>query len=158
MVQQSPPNAITVQLSHDIVSLGDYNMAPWEGVRGLALTIRATVGVGPGLASVQNVSLQAKWESYLHSSVPMMFQDLGQVPVLAVTSLAPVPAASTALPSYPGLAQLRITASANGTPIQIHSPRGVGNDVVMWFYIVEKEAALSLALLARLVAKQPGGG
>lgn len=149
MAQQTPQQSITVQLTHDLVVIGDYTLNYWEGVRGKLIQCRATVGIGPGLASILNVTLEPTCLYYLNTQSPFMHtmhSGVAPVTIPAVTSLQPIVVPFTVYFVYPGLVVLRITAKAGGTPVPIHSMRGVANEFDAYFYVVEREAAIQTAV------------
>jgi hypothetical protein len=146
MVQQIPQQSITIQLTHDLVKFVQYTLGAGEAIRGFPVIWHATVGVGPGLASVLNVMLQPRVEYYVNTPSPLMQTESAPVAIPGVTSIAPVVVNIPTVPSYPGLARLRITAQAGGMPILIHSIKGPSFEFNSWFYIIERESAILVAL------------
>jgi len=146
MVQQTPQQSITIQLTHDLVQIAGYSLGYWEGFRGGLIQCQVTVGVGPGLASVLNVTLEPTLGCYINTQSPFMNSSLAPVTIPGVASISPISVNIPVQPLYPGLGVLRITAKAGGVRIPIHSVRGVSFAFNTWFYIVEREAVVQVAL------------
>jgi hypothetical protein len=133
-------------LTHDLVKFAQYTLGYWEAIRGFPVTWHAAVGVGPGLASVLNVILQPRFEYYINTPSPFMYTESAPVAIPGITSIAPVVVDILTVPSYPGLARLHITAQAGGIPVLIHSIKGSSYEFDTWFYIIERESAILIAL------------
>lgn len=146
MALQIPQQSITIQLTHDPVVFAQYPLGYWEGIRGVPVTCHVAVGVGPGLTTMLNVVLQPRFDYYINTASPLMQTEFAPVAIPGVTSIAPVVVDILATPSYPGLARLRLTAQAGGLPILIHSTKGSSYEFDIWFYIIEREAAILVAL------------